>query len=68
MPRKTHHRRLLVFGELVASMRPRPDAAENAGANGVPAWARGASMRPRPDAAENQGAEKREPGGGGMLQ
>ena len=37
-----------------ASMRPRPDAAENArGASGRRARDRRASMRPRPDAAEN---------------
>ena len=35
-------------------MRPRPDAAENAGIGEFPAGAAGgASMRPRPDAAEN---------------
>ena len=30
-----HHRRLLVFGELVASMRPRPDATENDAGDGA---------------------------------
>ena len=41
-------------GRLTASMRPRPDAAENVGAGGEhgPDSCR-ASMRPRPDAAEN---------------
>ena len=54
MPRKTLIvcQVRLVHG--CASMRPRPDAAENAGeaarANGNPILA---SMRPRPDAAEN---------------
>ena len=41
-------------GEGAASMRPRPDAAENV--RRTVAWARAArdaSMRPRPDAAEN---------------
>ena len=37
-----------------ASMRPRPDAAENRAGAGRRAGAQGASMRPRPDAAENQ--------------
>ena len=38
----------------VASMRPRPDAAENPrGAGPPPDRPRVASMRPRPDAAEN---------------
>ena len=36
-----------------ASMRPRPDAAENPHLRGVDLDAGGASMRPRPDAAEN---------------
>ena len=36
-----------------ASMRPRPDAAENPGMQGDALAASAASMRPRPDAAEN---------------
>ena len=36
-----------------ASMRPRPDAAENAPPAGRAWWCGSASMRPRPDAAEN---------------
>ena len=54
MPRKTtlHLRvRARLRG---ASMRPRPDAAENVGAGEGGEVVRGsASMRPRPDAAEN---------------
>ena len=38
-----------------ASMRPRPDAAENLRRGGDAAGRRRASMRPRPDAAENAG-------------
>ena len=37
----------------LASMRPRPDAAENRRAGRADGPAAGASMRPRPDAAEN---------------
>ena len=36
-----------------ASMRPRPDAAENAVATAAQKHVDAASMRPRPDAAEN---------------
>ena len=53
MPRKTPEER---HGEGPigrASMRPRPDAAENAAGEGAHVKARVASMRPRPDAAEN---------------
>ena len=39
-----------------ASMRPRPDAAENVVVGREQAAVRVASMRPRPDAAENFGA------------
>ena len=39
----------------IASMRPRPDAAENAEIDFTNAEQREASMRPRPDAAENGG-------------
>ena len=35
-------------------MRPRPDAAENAGRRRAGDQPHGASMRPRPDAAENR--------------
>ena len=53
MPRKTDAAAVLCGDVRVASMRPRPDAAENkrgsASGTGPPA----ASMRPRPDAAEN---------------
>ena len=38
----------------LASMRPRPDATENAGAAGYRRPPVSASMRPRPDATENQ--------------
>ena len=52
----------------LASMRPRPDAAENAtifcGDPGP--WK--ASMRPRPDAAENPTTAKAGFSGGGPLQ
>ena len=37
----------------LASMRPRPDAAENFRQPAAPPRSRCASMRPRPDAAEN---------------
>ena len=53
MPRKTP---LPVIDPGVAdpaSMRPRPDAAENAGAPHRDVPPDTASMRPRPDAAEN---------------
>ena len=53
MPRKTarlHHRR---DRGRAASMRPRPDAAENCLLSLLSRPARPASMRPRPDAAEN---------------
>ena len=53
MPRKT----LLVEMERIdgrlASMRPRPDAAENSRVTNDKWPAAVASMRPRPDAAEN---------------
>ena len=54
MPRKTAgHRPALRLG-LLASMRPRPDAAENhPGAPAPTPPTPEASMRPRPDAAEN---------------
>ena len=37
-----------------ASMRPRPDAAENSGRRSAATVRDRASMRPRPDAAENE--------------
>ena len=53
MPRKTFNewraREVLQF----ASMRPRPDAAENRRRRRYTRAPRRASMRPRPDAAEN---------------
>ena len=55
MPRKTDEdARLPTDLVSVASMRPRPDAAENSveAVRGV-CGSRIASMRPRPDAAEN---------------
>ena len=59
MPRKTQGARRIAGDRRGASMRPRPDAAENA----LPASARArleaASMRPRPDAAENDGHLRR---------
>ena len=54
MPRKTFASSA-VFSTLPrsASMRPRPDAAENCDARGRTTDGQYASMRPRPDAAEN---------------
>ena len=52
MPRKTSD--LRHDGRVVgASMRPRPDAAENVTNAYIGALSTIASMRPRPDAAEN---------------
>ena len=54
MPRKTAAVRVGTLLPEGASMRPRPDAAENAGCGADRlAGATRASMRPRPDAAEN---------------
>ena len=53
MPRKTSTVRLFRLGVIDASMRPRPDAAENAGLAALDVARNLASMRPRPDAAEN---------------
>ena len=54
MPRKTEARRRGQSQQQHASMRPRPDAAENVARTAwYHRWAREASMRPRPDAAEN---------------
>ena len=54
MPRKTNCGRAARRGPArAASMRPRPDAAENARIVGAGLANMPASMRPRPDAAEN---------------
>ena len=55
MPRKTGRKAVVPCAPSKASMRPRPDAAENqdAGQQAV-GGRRCASMRPRPDAAENK--------------
>ena len=50
-----------------ASMRPRPDAAENGGIVHRRRHRRRASMRPRPDAAEN-GSEKTDEANSSALQ
>ena len=61
MPRKTSPAGTTSIGAPAASMRPRPDAAENAA---EPRRARRAgvvaSMRPRPDAAENRRRRRHE--------
>ena len=55
MPRKTQPLPRRTPLAEAASMRPRPDAAENVlrPVHGVPVDQNPASMRPRPDAAEN---------------
>ena len=53
MPRKTHAPAPGVRRRAAASMRPRPDAAENMKKEKVNPRVGKASMRPRPDAAEN---------------
>ena len=53
MPRKTSDARPSAGGDCHASMRPRPDAAENVLGDPVQPHLDAASMRPRPDAAEN---------------
>ncbi len=53
MPRKTARALAGSAPGVEASMRPRPDAAENRGRGLRPGCRRRASMRPRPDAAEN---------------
>ena len=53
MPRKTRQFRGRSADARVASMRPRPDATENAGDRNAWLEAGDASMRPRPDATEN---------------
>ena len=54
MPRKTRGSRSLGAGAERASMRPRPDAAENTSPRPHAGRGQLASMRPRPDAAENE--------------
>ena len=55
MPRKTERLNNTGDHRHRASMRPRPDAAENLAGGGKQTPARSAaSMRPRPDAAENR--------------
>ena len=56
MPRKTLRGPLARREPRPASMRPRPDAAENGDPFNWPPFGRPASMRPRPDAAENADA------------
>ena len=53
MPRKTRPDDAAAPGRPQASMRPRPDAAENGERPQDAAVEANASMRPRPDAAEN---------------
>ena len=53
MPRKTSRSPAPSRSSPRASMRPRPDAAENEGQPGMLDAVDVASMRPRPDAAEN---------------
>ena len=53
MPRKTESVMLTFDDGKHASMRPRPDAAENVHFGRVAYRRPPASMRPRPDAAEN---------------
>ena len=60
MPRKTDGGRREAGRQLRASMRPRPDAAENSAGREEDAGVLRASMRPRPDAAENAGLERRQ--------
>ena len=56
MPRKTFAYAPPLGADELASMRPRPDAAENAERAGLSLGQPLASMRPRPDAAENPAA------------
>ena len=58
MPRKTRPRAGTRAASLSASMRPRPDATENARVRRHRYRAELASMRPRPDATENPGKER----------
>ena len=59
MPRKTDALRVATDEQLDASMRPRPDAAENVARPRQRYPLRLASMRPRPDAAENTDSNRR---------
>ena len=54
--RGKRRRMLSLGGQALASMRPRPDAAENDRLGPAVAASVPASMRPRPDAAENRPA------------
>ena len=54
MPRKTDRDSIRQARSDTASMRPRPDAAENNHNDNDHTTVTTASMRPRPDAAENQ--------------
>ena len=63
MPRKTAADSPSGRRVVLASMRPRPDAAENQRHDGDQRGGHPASMRPRPDAAENnRGAAGQRPG------
>ena len=53
MPRKTRAGLQAPPARSLASMRPRPDAAENSASSPFATTSDAASMRPRPDAAEN---------------
>ena len=53
MPRKTCGQLGVSRQQRLASMRPRPDAAENTQQTNRSKLDEHASMRPRPDAAEN---------------
>ena len=57
MPRKTQQVAATIGRLAAASMRPRPDAAENLRMEREREQASRASMRPRPDAAENRARE-----------
>ena len=64
MPRKTWIGAVRKQPFIQASMRPRPDAAENNSALELVRTELKASMRPRPDAAENHHAHRRPAGDG----
>ena len=67
MPRKTAAAVLRGVRGAGASMRPRPDAAENmVDAGRMDAVPNAASMRPRPDAAENPVARPASRHGNGL--
>ena len=63
MPRKTPAAKAARDARARPSMRPRPDAAENAPRRGHSRTEAGPSMRPRPDAAENARRPDRDPAG-----